>query len=336
MIISWFTQPPKSFSSYCQYDTVTQELSRVRLELGRNSSSGRTNDTMAIYNSKRVFGFSKSRLAFDSKNPGEHWSVEDGELCYDGKPLRDGRPEVGDWVYDTSDPYSFVHFGNPVTAKPVLPADIKPEHLALLANDALIKEDYIRLTGGGASGTQLSDAIKGEVCRILDVPVEDFADITNGAILTKLTSQAQSISDAVSSGRSNLEQALTAAKKANAVINEQISEGRLTPTSEFEEAFGSLQSALTNAQTATKNEADVRQALIEIGNAQQALETAIKNIDATENEIVAKQLELASDSLNETENHVNEWQSVEEEYESLTEAQTVEEYMDSLSSEAEL
>jgi hypothetical protein len=329
MIIFWFTQPKNSFASYFQYDTVTQQFSRIRLELGRISNSGRITDTFVSCNSQRTVGFSKDRHPFDRESPGYHWTVKDGALCYDGKPLPGGRPSIGDRVYDTSDPKSFVHAGNLVTDTPKLPPDIEPRHLALLANDALVSKTKTTLTPGDASEGELVNAIKGQVCRILGV--KDVASITDEMILDKLTSQAGSIRrKAVSESVSSMEKALTAAKDASALVSEQIQEGLLTPIQEFEDAFGSLQSALTSAETAS-SDADVQQSLTEIGKAQQAVNTAIEDVDAAKNEAAARQLDSARELLSQAERHATDWQAVETEYKPLAEASTVEDYMDTMS-----
>src|SRR5580658_5195060 len=131
VIISWFTEPPSSFASYYQHDTVTQRFSRIRLQLGRQSLSA-TNDTFVSYKPHRAVGFSAQR--YSTSDPGSHWSVnEKGALCYDNAPLPSSKPNDGDRVYDSSDPSSFVHRGNAVTNSPELPAGIEPKHLALLA-----------------------------------------------------------------------------------------------------------------------------------------------------------------------------------------------------------
>lgn len=322
MIISWFTQPPSSFSSYYQYDTVTQQFSRIRLELGRSSPSGSTNDTLVSYKPQRSVGFADQRLS--TSDPGQHWSVnEDGALCYDEVALP-GTPRDGVRVYDSSDPSSFVHRGNPVTESPTLPAGIEAKHLALLANRALATGSGIKLTGRDATPEQLADAIKGEVCDILGV--REFAAVNDDLILSELTSQVKVIQGEITDEyASSLDKALTSAKDASHLIAEQIEEGILTPTEAFETAFGSLQSALAKAQTASGQD-DVQQALTEIGKAQNELDTAVKNIDTVKNEATAKQLELARESLSEAQQHATGWQEIEEEYEPLAEAETIEDY----------
>jgi hypothetical protein len=148
MIISWFTQPKKPFSSYYQYDTVTRHFSRTRLELDRSSKSGHSNDTFVSYSKQRAVGFTNKRCPYDSEKPGQHWSVENGTLCYNGKPLPSASPRSGYRVYDTSNPQNSVHKGNAVTDTPKLPDGIGAKHLALLANDTMINKpaDDITLT----------------------------------------------------------------------------------------------------------------------------------------------------------------------------------------------
>jgi hypothetical protein len=322
MIISWFTQPPGSFASYYQYDTVTGEFSRTRLELGRTSSSS-TNDTFVSYYPERYVGFSNK--SYSTSNPSAHWSVNDkGQLCYDGNALP-GKPSTGWGVYDSSDTSSFVHRGNPVTVKPELPTGIEAKHLTLLANDAFISGKKTILTDGSAKPAELVDALKTQVCRVLKV--NDFNTITDDTILVKLTSQAKTISSLAShESVFNMDKALTAADDARYLISEQMDEGLLTPTNEFEDAFDSLESALENAQNASGESAS--QALTEIGKAQQALNTAINNIDANKYATVAKELNNASSSLDTAKQHANDWQQVDMEYEKLTAANTVDDYME--------
>lgn len=322
MIISWFTQPPGKFASYYQYDTATLEFSRTRLELGRSSST-RTNDTFVSYNPERTVGFASAQ--YPTSNPDEHWSVNgDGKLCYDGTALPSAKPSAGDRVYDTSDPASFVHRGNPVTETPVLPEGIEPKHLALLANDAMLNQRTIQLTAGNAKASELVGAIKGEVCRVLEVT--DFASITDSMLLAKLTSQIKSQSALVAEDSvRSLNGALAEAKKASALIDEQIIEGIITPDEAFTKACVSLQEAINKAQTA-KTDANVKQALTEIGKAQDAVNKAIKTIDTVKFENVSKQLDIAKESLRQAQSHAEEWQEVEVDYEKLAEASSIEDY----------
>src|ERR1700722_8936860 len=109
MIISWFSQPEGGkFSSYYQYDTVTTNFTRIRMELGRASSSGATDDTFIGFKTERYVGFSDQYYSTSKSNLG-HWSVnEDNELCYDDVPLAGGRPAPGARIYDCTNPGSFV------------------------------------------------------------------------------------------------------------------------------------------------------------------------------------------------------------------------------------
>ncbi len=328
MIISWFTQPPGQNASYYQYDTVTQQFSRTRLELGRQSSSN-TNDTFVSYRSQRTVGFSDVR--YSTTNPGDHWTVNDGTLYFDGTPLAT-TPSANAKVYDCTDPTDFVHRGNPVTETPTLPLGIEPKHLALLANEAMVSKTKITLTAGTATQEQLIATIQGEVCKVLKV--DSFAAATDAVILEKLKSQAGQISDSASRQQAkSLDQALETTKAVNQRINEQITDGVLTPTQEFETAFAELQTAVDRAQDAG---GDVRQALTEIGSAQQSLNKAIASIDAAKYEATAKQLENAGAALEDAAQNATKWQEIEVEYEPLTEAESIEDYQREIGIETEV
>jgi hypothetical protein len=323
MIISWFTQPQNSFASYYQYDTTTTQFVRVRLELGRQSSSGRTNDTFASYKAERYVGFSTEKYSTSDLSK---WSVNDeGDLCYTGQPLKGGKPDIGDKVYDCSNPSSFVHRGNPVTNDPALPPGIEAKHLALLANEAFVSKNDIALTGGDATGQALAEAIESEVCKI--VGVETFAEVTDEKILATLKSQVKQISgDAVDEHAEDLADALTSAEDANKLISEQIEEGAFTPNQAFEEAFANLQAAIGKAQAASGGAADLTQALAGINEARQSLNTAIQNIDSVQHDAVAKQLETARDALASAEQNATTWEEVQAEYKPLADTESVEAY----------
>lgn len=326
MIISWFSQPEGSFSSYYQYDTVTTNFTRIRLELGRVSSSGATDDTFIGYKTERYVGFSDQRYSTSKSNLG-HWSVNaDNELCYDGVALPGGRPADGARIYDCTNPGSFVHRGNPVTDTPTLPEGIAPKHLALLANETFggSKDAMTKLTDSDATDAELSTALKQAVCDVLEV--DDFATITDAQILTKLTSQVESIRiNAILDKAGGLDKALTEAGKATDLINEEIIEGTIVPNQELTTAFGSLQEALAKTQTAENPDA-VRAALAEVSNAQRAMTAAIETIDVTHQEAVAESFSAAERALTEVHLQAIEMRTAETAYEKLTEAVNVDDY----------
>jgi hypothetical protein len=334
MILYWFTQPKNSFSSYYQYDTVTQKFSRVRLELGRSGSDG--GKTFVSYHEERWVTFSKTPIAGAGKQEKgkSRWSVnDDNEFCYDGKPLPavTGKPAAGLRVYDTSDPAKFIHPGNPTTDTPKLPPDIMPDHLALLANDAIITGQYIELTPGTASESQLSLAIQNRVCDVLGVPQGTFSKIDPKAITAKLVEQSTKISGvAVSQSTASTEKALTSVKESTALVNEQIVEGQFTPTQKFEDAFASMQSSVASAEKASGS-TDVEQVVMQVEKASQEVTTAITDVVTAENEVVTTQLDSAKASLSEAGKQATTTIEVQKEYEPLSKATTPEEYMDTMS-----
>lgn len=336
-LISWFTQPPGKNASFYQYDTGTRQFTRIRLELGRGTLA--KDSTFISYTPKRAVGFSKTTLKGAGNQQGKKspWSVNDkGELLYNGKALPGPPPKPGDNIYDTSNPDSFVHPGNPVTDKPIMVSDIKPEHLAMLANESFITGKVMTtLTPGSASGADLTLALKGQVCDVLGHwKVEDWSHITDDMILSKLISQAKVISDnAAGTSVTSLKDALTAAKAATAQISEQITEG-FTPSPELQKAFQDLDSALATAQKAS-SAFDAGQALAGVTQAQQAVETALKNVDASTNKATADQLNSAKDALATAQQHATEWQATDADYKPLTGAENVDDYMKALSGSEE-
>jgi hypothetical protein len=319
MIMSWFTQPQTSFASYYQYDTVTRGFCRIRLELNRSDKDA----TFCDYTPGQTVGFSTK--VYSVVDPSKHWSVNDkGQLCYDGAPLEASKPTPGFKVYDTPDPVTFVHNGNAVTLKPLLPADIEPKHLALLANEALATGKSFDITPYNASPLELSDAIKERVCSLLDV--DNWGDVNDELILSKLTSQAKSMrSQVVDDSASSLDRALGAANDASALINAQIRAGVFTPNTQFEDAFGALKAAVASAQVASGN-SDVQTALTEITKAQQAVNTALDSIDTDENTATATQLNNAKDSLTRATQNGTKWQEAIDEYRSLSDADSISAY----------
>ncbi|MCE0915821.1 MULTISPECIES: hypothetical protein [unclassified Pseudomonas] len=331
MIISWFTQPTDANASYYQYDSVTQQFSRIRLELGRTSMSG-NNGTFATYKSQRTFGFSDQR--YSTQNPADHWSVnEDGKLCYDKTVLRGVPPQVGDKVYDSSNTNEFVHRGNPVTDTPELPEGILPKHLALLANEAMVQKAQIDLTLGTATQEALIEAIQNKVCGILKV--DNFEQVTDDLILGKLTSQIAQIGQSAGKQQAQtLNEALAKSAQVNEWIASQMNDGLLTPTTEFENAFEQLQQAVIDAQSAT-GQANLQQALTEISTAQQRVETLIGTLDAEQHAAAVQELKNASQALAEAQTSASEWQEINAEYEPLAEAESIEAYEQEIGIEVE-
>lgn len=328
MIISWFTNPGDGvLSSYYQYDNLTRQFVRIRLELGRTDAND-ASDTVVNYQPERVVGFSKQDYLGDADelDPAD-WSVNDGgELCYRGTPLPGGRPPAGDYVYDASIGTTFPHAGSPVTVEPVLPEGIEPRHLALLANDAVANRARTRvLTKGSASTEELADAIKENVCRVLKV--EDFTDVNDDVILQTLTEQIRTISANTSvDAAHSVGKELVMAERACSRINGRIADGVITPNKAFIDACASFQQAIKKSLGITGEAADARRALAEIRVAQQEVNKAIETIDAAKFEDVIKELNLAHESLNQAQKQTDSWEAAKEEYEPLAEAKSLEGY----------
>lgn len=327
MIFSWFTDSPEgAFSSYYQYDNKTMEFTRIPLELGRNGKGA--TDTVIDYEPTRAVGFSKQNYLPEGEGENEglnpdDWSIDDqGKLCYQGTPLPNGKPADGDYVYDATDGSPVA--GSRVTVTPTLPEGIAPEHLALVANNAVIEGSGFKAPTTDAEA--LVKAIQDKVCDILKVNVDDFGAITDQKIFDTLKEQAKTISDGTSGGLvDRLNGALKTAEDASVLINEQLEEDIITPDAAFTKACISLQEAIDNAQ-ATTGVADVKQALTEISNARQAVNAAIQNIDTAKSEFMARQLDIAKEALTQARQHADDWRANEEEYEKLAEAPSLDEY----------
>jgi hypothetical protein len=334
MIISWFTKPEKSFDSYYQYDTVTKNFVRIRLELGRNDGD----DSVIIFEPKNYVGFSRSDYPTKGADL-NRWSVNAAEeLCYNGVALRGGRPSDKDYVYDTDNPTEWMHPGNPVTYRPYLPHDIQAKHLALIANDAFERgqrgDDV--LTRSNVDKEVLDRVLQERVCRILDVPVADLRTIPSDVILNKLINQTQAISGrATRPAATNFENALGDAGRATGLVIEQLTNGTLTPNEQLESAFGGLGSAIYTAQQA-KFTAGMGQSLLEMDNARQAVADVIRTLSGVQGDAIAREFSNAEAAFTEVRQQVTEFREVQLSYQDLVRAATVEDYTKELIPEYEL
>jgi hypothetical protein len=325
---AWFSQPDNSFSSYYQNDPGTGKFVRIRLELGRDIPEDATDATVVQYQPKRVVGFSAEDFYVEGESPGKYWSLNDnGQLCYKNTPLSSD-PQPGLWVYDATNPKIDVHFGNRVAVNPPkLPGGIEPDHLALLANDTMLNEENIILSGPEATDAGLAGAIQEEVCRIVGEP--DFTAITDGDIADTLRSQIRRISDnATLDSRSSTDKALEEVGVTSELINEQLGDGRFTPTEDVEQAFLSFEDSVSQALAADNNNVPQKQA--EIGIAEHALDTVIENLGTTMNETISRELESTREALNEADQQAAEWEATVQPYESLENTTDIASYEEEL------
>lgn len=338
-LVTWFSQPqppppenPKNFSFYYMYETGTKQFCRIRLELDRNIPDAPTdNQTIISYDPNRVVGFAENGLPSPSENG--KWSVNrELQLCYEGKPLEGPPPKSGVGIYDAQ--YAGVrsvtgfHVGNPVTTDPKLPPGIAAKHLALLAQEAMLDRTELTLTAGTATPQELAKAIQDRVVTILEV--KNFDQVNDDLIKAKLIDQAEQMSLGVgTSARKDVTDALKAVQTLSSEINEQLTSGT-TPNAEFETAFSEMRLAVGNAAIAsTSGGGNVKEALNQITKAQQALETALKNVGTGESAVT--QLTDAEESLSQAAVGARNWQSAETGYEPLTTADSVDRYMSTLS-----
>lgn len=332
MIIAWFTQPEKSFSSYYQYDLNTRKFTRIRLELGRTDASP---DTCVLSMESRAVGFSDSediRTSYVSK-----WSVnEKGSLCYKGKALP--ATPLEDFTTFDGDPATIgteqIHRGNPVTKTPELPGNIQAKHLELIANDAMLSGKSSRLTGPNVEEVKLVEILQQRVCKIAGVA--SFDDLTDEIILGKLTEQVGLISSEASQPAVNsLDQALSKAEDENRIINEQIENGQFTPNETFENAFSNLQQSIQEAQGAT-GRSSPEDALKSLTSAETSIETALTQVDAASEKLVSNQLEATGQALEVALTSASSWAEINEIYEPLETAESVAEYEAEIFSEPEI
>jgi hypothetical protein len=322
MIIAWYTQPPGGFSSYYQYDTVSRNFTRIRLELGRAAKPTDDGGTFASFKDDRRVGFSDVRLS--TSNPSAHWTVnEAGRLCFDGTELS-GIPKSDSRVYDTSDPDSFVHVGNKITDTPTLPPGIEPKHLALLANKAMITKTKIVLSARDATPDALVQSLRDQVRDI--VGADDFDEISDDTILEVLKDQVRTIQDnAVDPSRTSVQQALDAVEVSSRQITEMLTDGSLVPNDGITAAVEGLAGAVARAKTQT-GVAEIQQALTEVKTAQAAMESAIDEASADYRTSLEQQLRVSGESMARAQQAAETWQRVESKYEDLVEADSFDSY----------
>lgn len=132
-IVTWYTQPARSFSSFYYLDTVTRDMIRIRLELGRAEENGYP---MVIASKNRYVGFGTNEqfntIFTENRYKLENWHIVEGsgKLYYQkgAGPRIDfpDTPTAGQYLADFSVGSREVHFGNAVTAAPRLPRSAEP------------------------------------------------------------------------------------------------------------------------------------------------------------------------------------------------------------------
>ncbi|WP_459212735.1 hypothetical protein [Aquimarina rhabdastrellae] len=340
MIITWYTDPSKGsftegstkFSSYYQFDTVSQKFVRIRLELGRSpsSSGGDQGDTGAFFKSKRYVGFSNDPTVRSSQ-PAK-WSInKEGQLCFDGKALQT-TPSKGLNTYDTSsnvfNDSTFIHKGNKITEEPNLPEDIAPKHLSLIANDAVIKGGGVNLTAANASGTDLATALKTKVGSIVG---KDFKDITDNDLLAKLKEQISTIkTNEIQPSKASLDTALEDVNKLLTEIKTQIEEGMLIPNQNLEKAALDLNAKIEAAQKASTSGEGIKEAIANLAKSKTALNTQVEAVESKSYEALKNQVEQSDAAVKTAQADSERWENIDTEYANAEKAKTINEYEESI------
>ncbi len=155
-IQTWFTQPRIGFSSFYMYDTDTRNFVRIRLELNRQQHNRDNGWTKIIKRSNRIVAFSndRDRDAFLDQQP-PIINIAGHAVQYNYPP------RANQYVYDCSiGNDAVIHFGNPVTLQPILPAGIDAMILHTIARHYIIGADQtIDLTAPDAGEQGLIDEL---------------------------------------------------------------------------------------------------------------------------------------------------------------------------------
>ncbi len=339
MIITWYTDPskgnfaenPGKFSSYYQYDTTTNKLVRVRLELGRETSEYDTGATTAFLDDQRYVGFSTVvYIEKEAEYPDEDFTIDakSGLILVKGEAL-DVKPKIGDNVVDMSSYSETPHFGNSVSKNINLPEGIETKHLSLIANEAIITNKNIIISGRNASGVELSGNLKAKVCDI--VGKEDFASISDEDILKALKSQVSEIKTrSIAPSKESIEGSLEEVEDVLKSIRTEIEEGRITPNESFTEAFSSFSDSVAKAKTALSESEGIKAATEELASEKAKLLSAAKTL-VTEQQYQAEDIISKSDKAIETAQSESEtWEAISSEYEEVESAETIEDYEKSI------
>jgi hypothetical protein len=332
MIISWYTDPsqgtfkvndPKEgrFSSYYQYDTVSRKFVRIRLELGRKASGGDTGATQVILKKERAVGFSQECLINTDKV-----RIDGNGIRVNGKLLSQ-TPNKGDYVIDMSPDSPRPHLGNPVIKAPNWPAGIETKHLSVLANQAVINGKGYGLTNSTKTREDLSKAIEKSVSKIFDKPFDQITDVD---LLTKLKAQVTTIREqSTQTSEETVNSSLNDVNELIEQINAAIGDGTFTPNATVENAFDSLKEAVANVNNAL--DTPTRTAAIDdLEAAHDALVTAFEQDAAQQLDTYQENLENASRAIDTARQASQRIDAIHTEYESAEQAETIDEYEESM------
>jgi hypothetical protein len=171
-MITWYTQPEKSFASFYYYESTTRELVRIRLELGRTEGNGYPT---AIYTPNRYIGFFEHdyllSAPLDDSETMKDYRINDDQILIHYKDkwhTLEDKPRAGYWVHDVTSINGktlndIPHWGNSVSITPRLPASITEYDLRALALTCLDVKSSIKLAAAAAGEEELAQAIRDTV-----------------------------------------------------------------------------------------------------------------------------------------------------------------------------
>jgi hypothetical protein len=149
-MITFFTTPDKSFSSFYLYDENAKKLVRIRLELGRTDGSGKTK---AMFYKNRVVGCTGK-------------SITPGQITSKDK-LYNITPGLFEYDFEENNPSKY-HHGNVVSFTDAnLPKTITGYTLLSIAEKVMKTEKEIEFTNRDASVDQLVNRIN-EIQRLCE------------------------------------------------------------------------------------------------------------------------------------------------------------------------
>ena len=332
----WYTDPSngnfaghqRQFSSFYQYEPSTGKFVRIRLELDRADANP---DPSIIYREQRLVGFDANVHSVLPADIGA-WSIYNDRLYFNRVALPT-TPTVGDHVYDTSDLTRGVHRGNPVTDNPHFPPGIEAKHLCVIANEAILKNvpGEVTLTAANAGTDRLTAAIQQKVSEIMDTR---FDRITDQDLIDKLKEQMIEIrSKAISLSEDKIRESMEQVSNILDNIKTMMDNGQLTPNPDLEQAFRNMKEAVAPVTDALDNWSDeggdAGDALADLERNYSDLVDVINTLAAAPQEAFERALNGAGDALKDARGELAAWESVNNEYEWISNVDNVDEYVDS-------
>ncbi|CAL2095175.1 hypothetical protein [Tenacibaculum sp. 190524A02b] len=333
MIITWNTTPEseaseeEKLSSYYQYDTVSKKLVRIRLELGREESTGQPR---VIYNEDRAVGFSDiDFIEEQAKYPDSDFTIdpETKQLLVKGEPM-DTEPSIGASVVDMTLGTTKPHFGNAVSDNPNLPEGITNTHLSLIANNTLINGKGGIITGADSSEATLSETLKNVVSGIVKKPFDEIDDDDLLKVLKNQVTKIKNIETAPT--KTALSDSLEDASKLIEVIQEQITDEGMVPTEQFNKSYSDYVSKVTQAEDALSSGTGVQNAIAELATAKTALNAASSELQSSYYERMETQFNSSQTAIDTAVTDAQTFEGITSEYEAAENADTLDQYEQSI------